>query len=729
MTESGVSLTRRGLLVTAGAAGVSVALRRAGAQVGAPGEAPSLVADKNVAGLWTNPRWVPGTPGTFALVIGVSQYCHLLGGAGPLATKVRDLKLGLGQLSVSAVTAHAFFEWVQRAYRKGDAPLAQCWLLLAPVPEERALIGNAISSHSPNPTFETCLDAIGNWYRAMKGLPKPAADRSRSLFFFSGHGLEVIDGYQVLLPSDYLRPTLESVERALSSANLMKGVKALEVDEHFFFLDACRDDVAALLSNKPIKGFEALDEPLVPPGRRLPPKYVQAFYATASGAGAYQVKDRGLSLFGESLLEGLQAQGLQPDCGQQPCSIHVYQLDYFLKARVTGLAACLGGTQRYVLGGDPIDTMAVVTEIDPPPLRTGMKPSRLEQARTVLNEAFTVSDWHDLKNRRGTMMSATGEPFEVDSVEQLFGSRLLGELWKGVRVYDLEERLNLPQGNLEVERVVRSPDGDVVAVEFGVARPMSRLWLTLEEEERGRVHGCTLLTDRDERTHFIMTFYIIDKPPPSREEFDLALPHRNVRGRVNRIELQLSPRNSGLLNRAAEAWLQFEHGDIRRAAQLAGEGLLNFALDVDEKSPVTAVVATEVLARFGQWNQLAKFAKRLTRVFPRLPDAFVLLADYLLDGPDPPLYDEAAAQLLKVDELGMPLTTECLRLAFQKVELVRRAEGLKLDIRARLEKIHSRLIDVLWRYRRGGLFCTFSGDRETIKPELVQGRVMALKNS
>ena len=40
----------------------------------------SLEARTTEPGLWVNPAWQAGTPGTFAVVIGVSAYPHLAGG-------------------------------------------------------------------------------------------------------------------------------------------------------------------------------------------------------------------------------------------------------------------------------------------------------------------------------------------------------------------------------------------------------------------------------------------------------------------------------------------------------------------------------------------------------------------------------------------------------------------------------------------------------------------------
>jgi hypothetical protein len=68
----------------------------------------TLAPSATSPGLWENPTWRPGTPGLFAVVIGVSAYDHLRGGSGEQAADSYDL----GQLFVSASTAFRFFQWL-----------------------------------------------------------------------------------------------------------------------------------------------------------------------------------------------------------------------------------------------------------------------------------------------------------------------------------------------------------------------------------------------------------------------------------------------------------------------------------------------------------------------------------------------------------------------------------------------------------------------------------------
>ena len=78
----------------------------------------------------------------------------------------------------------------------------------------------------------------------MRNLTVPA--NRRSLFFFSGHGIELRLSHQVLLPSDYLPPD-GSVNESISTRNLIDWLPYLSgVSSHVLLLDGCREDIAEL---------------------------------------------------------------------------------------------------------------------------------------------------------------------------------------------------------------------------------------------------------------------------------------------------------------------------------------------------------------------------------------------------------------------------------------------------------------------------------------------------
>jgi hypothetical protein len=169
--------------------------------------------------LWVNPNWQEGTPGMFAVVMGVSYYPHLEGSETPADTLdepwIREARR-LGQLQVSALTAFEFFCWLRQHYRLGSAPLARVWLLLSPTEKERVHTSD-ITTHLTLPTFDNCRKVLRFWHQAMQQLPLAAKKASRVLFFFSGHGLEVHPEHQILLPCDYLAPPSPSCNDAIST--------------------------------------------------------------------------------------------------------------------------------------------------------------------------------------------------------------------------------------------------------------------------------------------------------------------------------------------------------------------------------------------------------------------------------------------------------------------------------------------------------------------------------
>jgi len=75
----------------------------------------NLIPHDDQPGLWVNKAWRAGTPGTFAMVIGISDYATLDGGLESLT---------LGKLPVSALSAFRFFEWLENEYFVSGCPLA-----------------------------------------------------------------------------------------------------------------------------------------------------------------------------------------------------------------------------------------------------------------------------------------------------------------------------------------------------------------------------------------------------------------------------------------------------------------------------------------------------------------------------------------------------------------------------------------------------------------------------
>ena len=112
-------------------------------------------------------------PGLHALIVGVSQYPSLEGGATPVADP-----WGMGQLTSTASTAHMIAEWLKGALL--PVPLATIRLLLSPAASEGHLAGIADPA-----TLDNVIAEADAWRT------DASSNRdSRTFFYFAGHGIQ-----------------------------------------------------------------------------------------------------------------------------------------------------------------------------------------------------------------------------------------------------------------------------------------------------------------------------------------------------------------------------------------------------------------------------------------------------------------------------------------------------------------------------------------------------------
>ncbi len=111
---------------------------------------------------------------------------------------------------------------------------------------------------------------------------------SRSIVFFSGHGFQVFTGKQLLLPQDYLKPPQGSLNDAISTFNLSTAVRYTDVLRHFFFIDACRNDVSKLRAKEQnLVGASIIN---VPTDRPVGAGFAKLLYGSAPGEQTWQPK-------------------------------------------------------------------------------------------------------------------------------------------------------------------------------------------------------------------------------------------------------------------------------------------------------------------------------------------------------------------------------------------------------------------------------------------------------
>jgi hypothetical protein len=658
-----------------------------------------LKPDATRPGLWVNDAWTAGSPGTFAVIVGVSRYKNLDGSPACF---------GLGQLFVSAATALGFFSWLEDRYLRTGSPVAKCWLLLSPTAEEIAAC-NGIGQHIAEPTFANCEKAIQDWKLEMSTLPVGASAESRSVFFFSGHGLEIIEDRQILLPSDYLDPGTP-IDRALSTQNISRGVKALSIPLHFIFVDACRNDHNNLGRYSPLEGTRVLDEPAS--SAINPDCFVPIFYGSAAGTQAMQPNDPklGLSIFGEALLDGLSARGLNPDCENGTCCIFLHRLRPFVGARIAEIVRTRynqTSSQRVRVRGD--QTEEPITEVPPPPpsppppsLTGPPAPGRVSVSLGSLPElAFPKTQLAEL-----TVLPTLANFGEVHA---LFGSEQISDLWMNkARVFDYGTMGWIGKGlDIQLGELSRSEDKTVFRFNLTIpgAKTKNSYWLQIEDSVQAQAF--VLPMDRATIPVFRVEMDFQFSPPV-----------------IKRFDISLSPDNQTYLGMTAKLWDIYNDKSASEAIRAVGP---IFSLDADEledvllnkvESPLAATVAGTILLRGRRWDKLHIWLRNLANLAPEIPDGAVLWSEQCLRQPDSQYRNEAIDYFLRLKSSSLPFLAETTGYALRQAEDFLNSPECA-NFRDQIEAIHQRLTKAVGMFRPGGLLATFAGPANQLSPFIL----------
>lgn len=658
----------------------------------------TLIQDSANPARWTDDRWTPGTPGTFAVVIGASRYRHLKKGDAP-AAQTYDL----GQLHVCALTAHRFFRWLRDGYRNPAAPLAGVWLLMAPSNEERALTEaqapdddefvRHITAGVVEPTVAACERAIREWFYEMQQLPQPASEASRAFFFFTGHGLEVTQEEQILLPSDYLQPP-SVPEDAIAVRNLREGLAAIPVRDQFFFLDACRNDHQALRALR-LTGRPILSQPgssAVFSSRNL-----SILYGSASGSQAWSPADpaQGPSIYGRALLEGLRAQdGVQVSCGGTPreCAVLTYSLHEFVRNRVTALLQERGAAvkQDVPLSGSRLENPRV-TLVDEPPLepRKGPPPQTPPPSPPKIHDVFFHPTFASTVGiRPGGSAAEQGEgslhdKFQSEGVTATFGS---------LRLFSLDAREWLQPDAHVLHRVERDEPGRVFRVDLRIPAADGPVWMQMDTLDGQRL-ACILPGD-------------IKAPRYRINVYRDAVHHR-----VTGMEVRLSPeQESGILRQAALLWDAYRKGNVHDVAHSGAMDQLENMLRSKMTSPLAATIAGLILLRAGAYGRMHHWPRNLANRFS-YPDGSVIWAEQLLR--TPPLTEAARAEAetftVQAAHRGLPVTSEAV--GYLSAQLHPDTLGAEAEWLARR---------LPW-FQSGGLFTVLMGPPDAVTYGLALG--------
>ena len=667
-----------------------------------------LKPDKTRPGLWVNDGWAPGLPGTFAVLIGVSRYGNLDGS---------QACFGLGQLFVSAITAFAFFAWLESRYVRTGSPLAKCWLLLSPTPEEISA-STGLDAHLAEPTFANCEKAIQEWKVEMSRLPAAAAAQSRSVFFFSGHGLEIIEDRQILLPFDYLEPGTP-IDRALSTQNISRGLKALSIPLHFLFVDACRNDHNNLGRYAPLEGTRVLDEPAS--SAINPDSFVPIFYGSAAGTQAMQPNDPklGLSLFGEALLDGLNARGLSPDCESGTCCIFLHRLRPFVGKKIGEIVRTRynqSSSQRVRVRGD--QTEEPITEVAPPAGLPSPPPGAGGPGRPpAAGPPSPAAGPTTALDIRGPSSSPAVRPTAASFLEvhDFFGSEQISDLWMSkARVFDYASMQWLEKGSdIQVAGMSRSNDNSVLKFNLTVpgAQNGSTYWLQIEDSAQAQAF--VLPMDRMALPVFRVEMDFQFSPPV-----------------IKRFDVSLSADSQGaffphtFLGMTAQLWDIYNEESAQEALRMVDRIFSVRADDLEEvllhkvQSPLAATIAGTILLRGRRWDKLHNWLRNLANLAPEIPDGAVLWAEQCLRQRDSRGRDEALEYFLRLDSSSLPFFAEPTGYALRQAEdFLKNPEGE--GFREKIEAIHKRLTKAVGMFRPGGLLATFSGPATELSPFIL----------
>jgi hypothetical protein len=655
--------------------------------------------------VWTNSDWNGREPATFAFVIGVSAYDHLDGSAS---------SFGLGQLAVSALTAHRFFRWLDADYYCEGKPLAKCWLMLSPTAAERQ--AEASMPDTPIPRFNDCRLALEHWRETMGNVDSFAIQESRALFFFSGHGLEMEFNRQILLTADY-RPA-RNAHWALSSDNIVEGLSALPLAEQVFLIDACRDDAEDLRTQNP-QGTQVFNR--VPPSQRRGDAEWVVIHAAGPGTKAWQPTDPcdGVSVFGDALDQALRAQsGMRRECDDRRCWVTFRDVVDFLRPRVQELLLGAGITVPKPVYVWPDPSTAEVCEVPiptprppgAPPVPGGDREPRLPQpiSPTELSLAYKIAavdvprDWERPADS-GTRVALHG----------LLRSEFMTNLLWDARVYNFRDRTWADVSHTErpapiaVRQIARTANRALYHLDVQMER-RGTFWFELNDEQAERRAACMLPGD--------------DRSVP---RYTIELTFGSGGGTIIAFDIVLAEENEGVLGELAAA----AQADASASVEISTlSGWLSEAMRQRSPSPLAATVAAlMLLRRRGGDEVLNEWSGQLIETFPGCPDAYVIHAEHMLRTGVLPAR-EVVPVLLQLERAGLPWTGEAIGLAARQIEGLLnygfdpepQRSPEQLDEYGRLQSLRERFGRVAAVFRPHGLCVTLLGPAELVTPALLE---------
>ena len=550
-----------------------------------------------------------------------------------------------------------------------------CYLLLSPTPAERTAFDADGLVHYAEPTYLDLQQAIQLW---TGNVPRPAAAAraSRTLFFFSGHGVQS-NWNALLLPSDYLDPELGQpphYENCISTGELRTWMEENPVGEHLALIDACRNEFSPLAS----KGATAHSVfPVNPPGGAAP-RTAATLAAASPNTIAYQLQDHPLTLFGEAVLEAVEGAG-DPTRSELPFR----ELVDYVKPRVNVLLkeaarTTLEQTVRPRIDGD--DNL-IVTDIDhgatPSLITLRSMAARSPVPRGAGAGAATLA----IAERAQATLIVDKDPIPLAALRdpngeahRRFGHEYASEIWirGGVVLHSLVDGARLNDG-ATVLAVSRDGPSSIVHVDLALEARLGGVLLVFEgadDVQRERL-AVALPTDEVERV-------------PVRLTIGIARAEPGGGFKIQSLAARLGPGSSN--RHYAYLWeltQQARLSSFIQAAERADPQRLQSAVEAKVEGQAAAVAGMLLLARAGRIGKVEDWPRNLMNWYPAIPDGAVLWAEALRDGrargaPPPqgvvdPI-EEMAAALASLIERGVPFFADSLDLADRLLRYLLRSD-------------------------------------------------------
>lgn len=233
------------------------------------------------------------SPGTHALVIGVSEYLHFENGIAPTQTG-RDFLME--QLSACARSASEFAAWLLKSYRCERAPLKSLRVLLSPAVGEE--IHPDIVVHL-NGDFSATLKNVREELAGFRNACDTHTDNV-AIVYAAGHGVQLTKHGSIVLLNDFgANHHMNKLEGAIDMAGVHAGMNHPGTAKtQFWFVDACRQKPAIARRFESLTGALKLDELN---GETLASPL---FLAAGTGKEAF-ARVNGITLFCEALMWAL----------------------------------------------------------------------------------------------------------------------------------------------------------------------------------------------------------------------------------------------------------------------------------------------------------------------------------------------------------------------------------------------------------------------------------------